>query len=269
MSARLGLFAAAPIAAVVALVVSPDVWIDRLVFVPDRSSAPPPAGVEERWIAADGGIRLHAFHADAGTASPTLVWSHGNAGNIALRADLLLALRERGLSVLAYDYRGYGRSEGRPSEAGVYRDALAAYESVRGGGVAPERIVCFGESLGGAVSIRLASERACAGVAVVSTFTSLRDVARSHFGPLAALAGGRFDSLERIASLRVPLFAAHGARDEIVPFALGEQLYAAAPGPKRFLRIDWAHHNDIFASGELLDEIAAFAHSVTRQSSAE
>jgi fermentation-respiration switch protein FrsA (DUF1100 family) len=146
----------------------------------------------------------------------------------------------------------------------VHRDALAAYESARSAGVAPGRIVCFGESLGGAVSIRLASERPCAGVAVVSTFTSLRDVARRHFGPLAALAGGRFDSAARIASLHVPFFAAHGERDEIVPFEIGEQLYAAAPEPKRFVRVAWARHNDIFASGELLDEIAAFARAVAR-----
>lgn len=238
--------------------------IDNLIFVPERYVPEPPRGVEERWITTEDGMRIHAWHADAGDAAPTLVWSHGNGGNIAGRGEILLALRARGLSVLAYDYRGYGKSEGTPNEAGVYRDALAAYDSERARGTSAGRIICFGESLGGAVSLYLATERACAGVAVVSTFTTLRDVARSHFGPLAALAGGRFDSLARLRPLSVPLLVAHGDRDEIVPFALGEQLYAAAPEPKNFLRIAGAQHNDIFASRALLDAIAGFASAATK-----
>lgn len=244
------------------------VWIDRLVFFPDRSVPPPPAGVEERWLTAEDGLRLHAWYAAGRESDPTLIWSHGNGGNIAGRREVLLELRARGLNVLAYDYRGYGRSEGQPSEAGVYQDALAAYDSERARGVRPERIIGFGESLGGAVAIYLAGQRPCAGVAVVSTFTSLRDVARSHFGPLAALTGSRFDSLHRIEGLSVPLLVAHGTRDEIVPFALGEKLYAAARAPKRFLRVRGAHHNDIFGSKDLLDEIAAFAKSATAAASA-
>ena len=155
---------------------------------------------------------------------PTLVWSHGNAGNIAGRGVVLTALAARGLRVLAYDYRGYGRSTGTPSEAGVYRDALAAFDHLVSEGIAPARIVAFGESLGGAVSIALAERRPCAGVAVVSTFTRLADVARHHYGPLGALAGSRFDSRSRVGRLTVPFFVAHGDQDEIVPYALGEDL---------------------------------------------
>jgi fermentation-respiration switch protein FrsA (DUF1100 family) len=236
--------------------------IDRFVFFPDRLVATPPAGVEERWISTADGVRLHAWYVQVSASGPTLVWSHGNGGNIAGRADVLLALRARGLNVLAYDYRGYGKSEGRPSEAGVYHDVLAAYDSELQRGVPAERIISFGESLGGAVSIYLATQRVCAGVAVVSTFTSLRDVARAHFGPLAALAGSRFDSSARIAALTMPVFIAHGVEDEIVPFTLGEQLYAAASEPKHFLRIAGAHHNDIFGSAELLDGIAEFAKAL-------
>jgi fermentation-respiration switch protein FrsA (DUF1100 family) len=223
----------------------------------------PPPGVVERWITTDDGVRIHAWFADEGDSAPTLVWSHGNGGNIGGRGEILVALRARGLSVLAYDYRGYGKSDGAPNEAGVYRDALAAYDSVRAAGTPAARIVCFGESLGGAVSLYLASQRPCAGVAVVATFTNLRDVGRAHFGPLATLAGSRFDSLERVRGLTIPLLIAHGDRDEIVPFALGERLHAAAAEPKRFLRIAGAHHNDIFASRELLDAIAGFAREVT------
>ncbi len=233
--------------------------VEQLVFFPDRSVGAPPPGVEERWITADDGVRLHAWYAPAREPIATLVWSHGNGGNIAGRADVLFALQERGLAVLAYDYRGYGRSEGRPTEAGVYRDARAAYDSERTRGVAPGTIVLFGESLGGAVSIHLAGERPCAGVAVVSTFTSLAAVARRHYGALAALAGSRFDSLARLPLVRVPIFVAHGDADELVPFALGETLYAAASEPKQFFRAAGAGHNDVFAAPGLLDAIAEFA----------
>ena len=256
-------------------------FLDQFIFFPDPCVPEPPApGVEDRWITTEDGVRLHAWYAPAPTPIATLIWSHGNGGNIAGREEVVLALRDRGLNVLAYDYRGYGRSEGRPSEAGVYRDAHAVYDSERARGVAPERIICFGESLGGAVSIHLACERPCAGVAVVSTFTSLADVARRHYGPLGSLARGRFEdwkdmvgavasALERareeavsghlVARLRVPILVAHGDVDEIVPFALGEMLYAAAPEPKRFFRATGAHHNDIFTSPGLLDAIATFA----------
>jgi fermentation-respiration switch protein FrsA (DUF1100 family) len=166
------------------------------------------------------------------------------------------------VSVLAYDYRGYGRSAGRPSEEGVYRDALAAYEHVRARGVPASRLVAFGESLGGAVSVHLASQRPCAALVLVSPFTRLRDVARVHYGPLAALAGDRFDALGLIPTIRRPLLVAHGDQDEIVPFELGVRLFEAAAEPKRFLRVEGAHHNDVFASTGLLDAIGRFANEV-------
>ncbi len=233
--------------------------LDRLIFVPDPAVGVPPPGVEERWITTADGLRLHSWYASAPAPTASVIWSHGNGGNIAGRADVLLALAAQGLSVLAYDYRGYGRSEGRPNEAGVYLDAEAAYDSERARGVPPERIIAFGESLGGAVSIHLATVRPCAGVAVVATFTRLRDVARYHYGGLAVLVGDRFDSLARVGTLGVPLLVAHGDQDEIVPYALGERLFAAAPEPKRFVSVPGAAHNDVFAHRRLIEAIAAFA----------
>lgn len=237
--------------------------LDRLVFFPDRSVPPTPRDLSERWIRTTDGVRLHAWHGSSGDAPATLLWSHGNAGNIAGRVDVLRAFVDRGLAVLAYDYRGYGRSEGRPSEAGVALDAEAAFDALVAGGVPPARIVCFGESLGGAVSIALATRRPCAGVAVVSTFTRLGDVARVHYGPLGALAGARFDSLTRIRDIRVPVLVAHGDRDGIVPLRLGERLAAAAPQPVRFLVVRGRGHNDVFDDPGLLDAIADFAREVT------
>ncbi len=233
--------------------------LDALIFFPDRHVPPAPPDVEERWIETADGVRLHAWYAGPPDPPATLVWSHGNGGNIAGRADVLRALGRRGVGVLAYDYRGDGRSAGRPSEAGVTRDAEAAFDALTAAGVPPGRIICFGESLGGAVAITLATRRPCAGVAVVSTFTRLRDVARVHYGPLAFLAGDRFDSLARVGELRVPFFAAHGEQDEIVPFALGKRLAAAAPEPRRFMPVPDRGHNDVFGDPALIDAIAAFA----------
>jgi fermentation-respiration switch protein FrsA (DUF1100 family) len=243
------------------------VLLDAVIFQPDTNVPDPPPGVTERWIATTDEVRLHAWYAARRGARPTLVWSHGNGGSIAGRADVLLALAGRGLNVLAYDYRGYGKSGGRPSEAGVYLDAEAAYDSERRRGVPAARILCFGESLGGAVSIYLARARPCAGVALVSTFTNLREVARHHFGPLSLLVGNQFASLARIRELTVPIFIAHGDRDEIVPFDLGDRLFAAANQPKRFFRAAEAHHNDVFASPGLIDAIAEFAHAATADTS--
>ncbi len=236
--------------------------LDRLIFFPEPVVPDPPPGVGARTITTADGLRLHAWYAAPPGATATLVWSHGNGGNIAGRADVLLALAARGVSVLAYDYRGYGRSEGRPTEPGVYLDAEAAYDSLRAQGIPASRIVAFGESLGGAVAIRLATVRPCAGVAVVSTFTTMRDVGRAHYGPLALLAGDRFDSLARVRTLSVPVFVAHGDQDEIVPFALGEALFAAAREPKRFFRVAGAAHNDVFDAPGLVDAIVAFARRV-------
>ena len=237
--------------------------LDGLIFFPERGAPAPPAGIAERWFMAADGVRLHAWFVEPPPGGPMLVWSHGNGGNVAGRAGVVLALATRGVGVLAYDYRGYGRSDGRPSEPGVYRDAEAAYDEVRAAGVPASQVVAFGESLGGAVSIYLATRRPCAAVAVVSTFTCLRDVARHHYGMLAALAGARFDARARLGELSVPILVAHGDEDELVPFTLGEQLFEAARPPRRFLRVAGAHHNDIFDSAELLDAIAGFARAAT------
>jgi alpha-beta hydrolase superfamily lysophospholipase len=232
-------------------------------FHADRYVAPPPAGVVERWITTRDGVRLHAWYAPAAGARATVIWSHGNGLSIARRPQLVCALAARGVNVLAYDYRGSGRSAGRPrSERGLYLDSLAAYDSEVACGVSPARIVALGESLGGAVAIFLASQRRVAGLVVVSTATRLRDVHRG-FGPLALLM--RFDSLGRIPRVAVPVFIAHGDRDRTVRFEHGERLFAAAREPKRFFRAAGAGHDDVLESPGLLDAIAAFTHDATAQ----
>jgi uncharacterized protein len=263
--ARLGRGLAVVGAVALLLSLAVPVLLDHLIFFPDRDVPPAPPDVEERWITTSDGVRLHAWYAAPVDPVATLVWSHGNGGNIAGRVDVLRALVAAGLGVLAYDYRGYGKSGGRPSEAGVHADVLAAYDDLRSRGVPPKRVIAFGESLGGAVAIRLARERPCAAVAVVSTFTRLADVARVHYGALAAMAGGRFDSLAHVGALGVPLLVAHGDEDDIVPYELGVALFAAAGEPKRFVRAAGAGHNDVFAAPEVVDGLAAFARDVVRR----
>lgn len=222
-----------------------------------------PARVEDRWFTTDDGVRIHGWFASAGRKdAPVLLWAHGNGGNIGGRYEVLAALVRGGVDVLAYDYRGYGKSEGSPSEKGAYLDARAAYDGLVASGAPAERIVCLGESLGGAVTIELATARACRGVAVVSTFSSIADVARAHYGPLGMVARGVFDSASRVGSLSRPFFAAHGTRDEIVPYESGEALFEAAHEPKEFLRVEGAGHNDIFAYPQVIEGIVEFSNRV-------
>jgi hypothetical protein len=232
----------------------------------DAYATPPPPGVEERWITTADGVRLHAWYAPAArhttAASTTLLWAHGNGVSMARRPHVLQALTARGLDVLAFDYRGCGQSTGRPSEAGLYRDAVAAYESERARGVPPSRIVAFGESLGGVVALDLGTRRPCAGVAVVSTLTHVRDL----WPGVGALSRSvRLDAIGRIRRLRVPVLVAHGDRDRTIRLEIGRRLFAAANPPKAFFRVAGAGHHAVLQDVSLLDALAAFAHEVAAE----
>lgn len=240
----------------------PQALVGLLVFFPSPGVDPPPPGVREVWLHTSDGEKLHAWHAAQHPNAPTLLWSHGNAGNLSNRADIFRALTERGLNVLLYDYRGYGGSSGRPVEDGVYEDARTAYAYLMAQGVTPENLVIFGESLGGAVSLSLATERPCAGVALLSTFSSLQDAGRFHYGALAWAVGDAFDSVSRVGRLRAPLLMLHGDHDEVIPFELGERLFAHAVEPKRFERLAGGTHNDVLGWPRVLDAVAEFSRSV-------
>lgn len=208
---------------------------------------------EEIFFEAEDGVRLHAYWLPSpGGAPRALLLLHGNAGNASQRLDLAALLqRELDSAVLLLDYRGYGLSEGTPSEAGLAADARAALAHLtRARGLPENRVVLFGQSLGAAVAIDLAQGRPLAGVILESTFDTLADMARTHFGaPAAWLASGLYDSHAKIGALRAPLLYCHGDRDEIVPYASGRRLFAAAPEPKEFLTLSGAQHNDTFAVG--------------------
>src|SRR5688572_18430116 len=175
---------------------------------------------------------------------------HGNAGNIGDRVLHARLLIDAGLDVFLFDYRGYGRSEGNPDEAGTYQDARAALGAlVRQGGVHAARVIYLGESIGGAVALALALEAPPLGLVLQSAFTSIRDMGGLHY-PLIprAVVPDAYPSLRRIAGLRSPLLVIHGDRDGIVPVAHGRALFEAAPGVKRIEIVRGAGHNDLLTA---------------------
>ncbi len=227
---------------------------NRLVYFPPRypegfeSPDHDGLGVEEIWITADDGVRLNAWYWPNPTSSKVLLCFHGNAENIGHGLGQLKALSRLGASVLALDYRGYGKSEGSPDEAGVYRDAESAYNYlVDGRHFQPRDIFLYGNSLGGAVAIHLAWRHEIGGLIVQSSFTAGREMARRMFLiPLFEyIPKSRFDSLDKIARVRAPILIVHGTQDQTIPFSMGRRLYEAAPEPKSFLPIEGAGHNDI------------------------
>ena len=184
----------------------------------------------------------------------TLIWFHGNAGNIGHRVDdLALFHHLLGVNIFIFDYRGYGSSQGKPSERGVYLDSRAALAYLGGrGDVDPGRLVYYGRSLGAAVAVELALHRAPEGMALYSPFTSLADMGAAlyTFSPVRLLAGNRLDSLNRIGRYHGPLLVMHGEADEIIPIEQGRALYEAALGPKTFYPVPGAYHNDRLGDAE-------------------
>ncbi len=194
------------------------------------------------------GTELHGWFFDQPQARFHLLYLHGNADfvpNLGMYAD---ALRRRfGCSVFVFDYRGYGKSQGRPNEAGVLADGHAArrWLCVRTG-VAPREIVLMGRSLGGAVAVDLAGDGGAAALALESTFTSIPDVATELFPffPVRWLLRTQLNSLAKISDYSGPLFVSHGEADELVAFTHGQRLYEAAAGPKQLFPIPGGRHND-------------------------
>jgi hypothetical protein len=239
--------------------------LNALLFFPERRIlAVPPTPHETVDVETEDGERLHAWWIPAsGPSRGHVLFCHGNGGNIGDRVLHAGLLQRAGFDVLLFDYRGYGRSTGRASEDGTYRDARAALRVLlRLGDVDPTRILYIGESLGGAVALALALEARPAGLVLVSTFTSVRDMARCHypFVPAAAVPDA-YPSLERIRSLRAPLLVFHGDRDDIVPLMYGQELYDAAPEPKRMHVLPGVGHNDLVtaAGAEWAAAIAEWA----------
>lgn len=208
---------------------------------------PPPSSYrdDERVIklTSSHGVKISALYFNNPRARYTILYSHGNAEDIGENVPWFERLRDLGFSVFAYDYQGYGTSEGRPTEQHVYDDIEAAYSYLTGEvGVPASRIIAIGQSVGGGAAIDLASKRPLAGVVTQSTFTSaFRVVTRIPILPF-----DHFHNISKIGKIHSPVLIVHGKRDRVIPFAHGATLFAAANQPKRFFWSERAGHNDLF-----------------------
>ncbi|HLM25703.1 MAG TPA: alpha/beta hydrolase [Thermoleophilaceae bacterium] len=242
--------------------------LNSLLYFPERELLESPSArglsFEELAIATDDGERLHGWWVPATSKRlSSILLCHGNGGNVGDRVRHAELLCGAGFDVLLFDYRGYGRSTGRPDEDGTYRDARAAREALLA--EAGEEPVVMGESLGGGVALDLALEHPPRGLVLQSAFSSVRDMARHHYpylpGPLVP---DVYPSLGRIAGLRAPLLVLHGERDEIVPSSHGRALHAAAPEPKRLRLFPDVGHNDFVEAEGYAEAIAGWAESELR-----
>ena len=231
---------------------------DRLLYFPMKEMDANPAAIqlpfEDVRLAASDGQSIVAWWIPAKNERAVLLFCHGNAGNISHRLDTLQIFNRLGLSVLIFDYRGYGASTGRPSENGTYLDAEAAWRYlVEVQKKQPEKIILFGESLGGAVAAEIASRRRPGGLIIMSSFTSIPELAARlyPFLPARWLSKFRYATIDKIGSIKTPTLIIHSPDDEIIPFAFGRALYEKAGGPKQFLQIKGGHNEGFLESGEL------------------
>ena len=258
----------------VGLVVLVMAFEDKLIFFPAKypegfwSVENIPAGegeiiprIEDCYFKAADGTGLHGWYATphkkkAGELVPissdmVLLWFHGNAGNLSHRFDMIGGLMELPVQVFIIDYRGYGKSEGSPSEKGIYLDARAAWDYLTVERRLPaDRIIIFGKSLGSAPAVDLASKVEAAGLIVQSGFTSAADMAATILPFLpSALLRTKMDSAGKIAAVACPKLFIHSPVDEVVPYKLGRRLFEAAPEPKRFYEVARASHNETYIVG--------------------
>ena len=242
---------------------------DRLLFQPSARlvATPEDAGMvfETVRLSTGDGETLHGWWIPATdtaadvsretslVAGSTLLFFHGNAGNISGRLPSVQQFHRLGLNVLIADYRGYGQSTGAPSEDGLYRDAEAMWQHVTDQrGIDPSRIVFFGRSMGGGPATWLAARTSPGAVILESVFTNVPDVGAHHypFLPVRALATTQFDNASRVARIDAPLLVIHSRGDRVVPFELGRQVFAAATEPKQFLEIEGGHNDGFLVSAD-------------------
>jgi len=242
-------------------------WFENAqLYHPVRDSQywePPPVDVkvEDVWLQDAAGTRLHGWWLPRPGSTTALLYCHGNAGNLSGRGNMAALLASSlDASVLLFDYPGYGKSDGQPSEAGCYAAGAAAYEWLTKTQQVPaENIILFGKSLGGGVAADLAVQRPHRALVLVKSFTSVPDMAQHVFWFLPArwLVSNRYENLQKIARCPRPIFIAHGDRDRTIPLSQGQRLFEAAPEPKKFLLLAGSDHNDGFPP-QFFTELAKF-----------
>jgi fermentation-respiration switch protein FrsA (DUF1100 family) len=249
------------------------VFQERLLYSPNTGreilATPAAAGLpyDDFTIATEDGEKLSVWWIPVANPRGAVLLFHGNAGNISQRIDYALMFRRLGYATLLVDYRGYGRSSGKPTEEGTYRDADAAWRWLtQTRGWKARDIVIFGESLGGGVASWLASRHAPRALVLASTFTSAVDLGAAlyPFLPVRLISRLRYDTLSRLPEIRAPVLIAHSPSDDIVPYAHGQRLYAAAREPKAFLELRGGHNDGfVFARPEWVEAIGRFLNDAT------
>jgi fermentation-respiration switch protein FrsA (DUF1100 family) len=230
---------------------------ERFIFHPERVINRDPSDIglafEDVFFTSKDDLKLHGWFIPHQESRAILVWFHGNAGNVSDRLLNIRLLHDHiRTDIFIFDYRGYGRSEGSISEQGTYLDGEAAIEYLlRTRNAGARQLVLFGRSLGAAIAAEMAIRFGSSGLILESPFVSIREMARVIFPslPIGSLLRTRYDTIEKVRKVKVPVLVLHGDRDEVVPFAQGKKVYDAAPGPKTFHRIVGASHNDTFIVG--------------------
>jgi uncharacterized protein len=237
-----------------------------LIFFPERGGVGASPGGDV-WLRSAGDVSIHGWHITQPDATQTLLYLHGNAGNLESRRGIFAQLAALKLDILAIDYRGYGKSGGEPSEAGLYADALAAHAWLIERTPA-DRIFVYGESIGGGPACELAAKRPVGGLILQSSFTSIADMAALSFPwlPVRWLVRTKFDTLAKLPGVTAPTLIIHSRRDEIIPFSMAERLFAAAAAPKQRLWLERSGHNELFAldGAAVLEALRAFIHRDAR-----
>lgn len=230
----------------------------KMLYVPYKEieSVPSEVGLQYEEVVFDtqDGLRIHGWYVPCTNARYTLLFCHGNAGNISHRLDSLSIFNALGMNCLIFDYRGYGHSQGKPTEKGTYLDAKAAYGWLVSQKTAqPKSILLFGRSLGAAVACQLATEIDCGGLVLESAFTSFADIGKHYYPVLPVKLFARFDydTLAKIPRVHCPIMIIHSPDDEIIPYSMGQKLYDAAGQPKQFLQIQ-GDHNEGFIESKAL-----------------
>lgn len=245
------------------------------IFFPDRTIFETPADIglvfEDLYLLTPDGVKINAWFVPYPESRVTLLWFHGNAGNLSNRVDQLRHFhREVKLNVMMIDYREYGRSEGQVTEEGTYQDALASYDYLlTRPELEPAKIIVFGQSLGSAIAVELAVQRQVHGLILEAPFTSVPAMARATMPwlPIGSLFSTKYDTLSKIGGVEAPLLILHGDRDEIVPYSQGRRVFEAAREPKTFYTIPGAGHNDTYGVGgrAYFEAIARFIEDLPKR----
>jgi hypothetical protein len=208
-------------------------------------------GVREVTLKTADGLSLLSWYVPPRDGHSVIAYLHGNGGHIGYRAERLRWFARNGYGVLMVEYRGYGGNPGTPSESGLVTDGVAALDFLGGEGIAPNRLVIYGESLGSGVAVLLVARRQVASLILEAPFTSVAEVAQYHylFMPASALVRDRFDSLAMIGEVKAPILVLHGEQDRVVPLRFGRALFDAAPEPKELWLSRDAGHEDLVRHG--------------------